>query len=128
MATSPNPALVRVVAETSEEARLRAIVREAVETANKRLDGEIAPALRAEIIAEMLGKFEEMRGEIQNGKRDSFAHGHAAAMSKAWRYLVGGALVGFFAACFVYGVATMQGGYIAKLDAQMQSVREGFSK
>lgn len=85
--------------------------RAAIEALNKRLTDEIAPALRAEVVA-------EVKSTLDDAKRVSFQHGHAEAMAKSWRYLVGGASAGFLAAVLVYGMAVMTGGYIARMEGK----------
>jgi hypothetical protein len=56
-------------------------------------------------------------------RANAFAHGHAHAMAKAWRYLVGGAIAGFLAAVLTYGVASLNGGYLASMERKNDEIR-----
>ena len=105
-----------VAAPPTEAERLERMQREALEAINRRLTDEIAPALRAEIVAEVKGTLEDTRST-------AFAHGHAHAMAKAWRYLVGGAIAGFLAAVLTYGVASLNGGYLASMERKNDEIR-----
>lgn len=109
--------MLKVAPAPSEVERLDRIRRETLEHVNAKLTDEIAPALRAEILAELKGTLEETR-------RIAFDHGHAHAMSKGWRFLVIGAAAGFFACALMYGVATTQGAAIAKAEAANNEIRK----
>jgi len=108
--------VLKVAPPPSEAERLERLQREALEAINRRLTDEIAPALRAEIVAEVKGTLEDTRST-------AFAHGHAHAMSKTWRFLVAGALVGFLAAVMTYGVASLNGGYLASMERKNDEIR-----
>ena len=108
--------ILKVAPPPSEAERLERLQREALEQINRRLTDEIAPQLRAEIVAEVKGTLEDTRST-------AFAHGHAHAMAKAWRYLVGGAIAGFIAAVLTYGVASLNGGYLASMERKNDEIR-----
>ncbi len=111
------PGMLKVAPTPTEQERIDRLQREAIEHINRRLTDEIAPALRAELLAELKGTLEETR-------RIAFDHGHAHAMSKGWRFLVIGAAAGFFACALMYGVATTQGAAIAKAEAANAEIRK----
>lgn len=114
MNTKPN--MMRVLPEPAEAERLDRIKRETLEHVNAKLTDEIAPALRAEILAELKGTLEETR-------RIAWDHGHSVAMSKMWRaYLIGAAL-GFFACAAMYGIAATQGAALARAHDQNAEIR-----
>jgi len=110
-----------VAAPPSEAERIERLRRETIEHINTRLTDEIAPALRAEIVAELKGTLDETR-------KLAFDHGHSVGMSKLWRFLVGGAVVGFLSAVIVYGMAVMTGGYIAKMERQNAEISRGLNQ
>jgi hypothetical protein len=83
--------------------------------------------IRKEWIAEALriGGEEAAKHTAANSKelqeaaeKKGYRLGHSDAMAKAWRYLVGGAAAGFAAAVAVYGIASVQGGYLARMGDQ----------
>jgi len=108
--------VLKVAPPPSEAERLERLQREALEAINRRLTDEIAPQLRAEIVA-------EVKGTLEDTRQTAFAHGHAHAMSKTWRFLVAGALVGFLAAVMTYGVASLNGGYLASMERKNDEIR-----
>ena len=105
-----------VAAPPSEAERIDRLRREMLEHVNAKLTDEITPALRAEIVAELKGTLDETR-------RLAFDHGHAHAMSKAWRYLVGGAVAGAIFTAMIYGVAVNTGGYLASMERKNDEIR-----
>jgi hypothetical protein len=108
--------ILKVAAPPSEAERLERMQREALEAINRRLTDEIAPQLRAEIVAEVKGTLEETR-------KTAFDHGHSVGMSKLWRFMVGGAVAGAVFTAAIYGVAVNTGGYIANMESKNDEIR-----
>lgn len=109
--------VLKVAPSPSEQERMERIQRDTLEHINRKLADEIAPTLRAEILGELKGTIEETR-------RIAFDHGHSVGMSKLWRFLVLGAVGGFFACALMYGVATTQGAAIAKAESANAEIRK----
>ncbi len=111
------PGMLKVAPTPTEQERIDRLQREAIEHINRRLTDEIAPALRAEIVA-------EVKGTIDDARRIAWDHGHSVAMSKMWRAYLIGAVLGFFGCAMMYGVAATQGAALARAHDQNAEIRQ----